>query len=167
MKKLLIGMFFLGLTNLVYPQNSFDGTEVVKLENITLSPINTDYWYQVKEGTTCERVLNLESMAARFDLKRSKFYQGAGPEYRITFRQSEGKIQATYDDQGNMLHSYERFNDIAFPVTVRNRVYLMYPGWKMASNTYVVSYYRNKEVEKSYKVRLEKGNLRKEVKIGS
>ncbi len=167
MKKLLFGMFVLGLTNLVYPQNAFDGTEIVKLENITVSPINTDYWTEVKEGTVSERVLKLENMAARFDLRRSKFYQGAGPEYRVTFRQPNGKILATYDDQGKMLHSYERFTDIAIPITIRNRVYLMHPGWKMAGNSYVVSYYKNKEAEKRYKVRLEKGNLKKEVKIGS
>lgn len=165
MKKLLIGAMILGLASLAYPQSSTAGPEEVELGGVTVSPFNLDYLYKVKEGTVAPKVLKLQHEVASFDIKTSDLYKGSSKTYRFTFEQSDGRISATFDGQGKIMHSYERFRNVIFPMSVRNSIYKEYPGWFIQNNTYIVSYSQDGKLNKTYKVRIGKGNLQKKLKI--
>ncbi len=166
MKKLLIGIYILGLTNLAYSQYLNGGLEV-ELEGITVTPLNIDYLHKVKEGTISKKVLNLENMAAEYDITKSPLFNNHIPYYNINFTQPNGQILATYDGRGKLVRSFERFKNIAFPIPVRNSIYRAYPGWTVKGNTYLVSYYHNKDLKKVYRVQLGKDGLKKKLKIDS
>ncbi len=165
MKKLMIGLAILSLTNLVYPQNSNGGSEVL-LEGVTVSP-NMHYLSKVSNGTLSKRVLDLENMAARYDITKYPLFDNSDRNYTIVFKQSKGFILATFDKDGNIIKSYERFKDIAVPVSVRNYIGQNYPGWIHQGNSYLVTYSGKQDVKKIYKVEIEKGNLQKKIRIGS
>jgi hypothetical protein len=166
MKKLFIGIFILGLTNLAYSQSSKSVLEV-ELDGITVTPLNIDYFHKVKEGTISENVLNLENMAATFDITKSPLFNNHIPYYEVNFTQPYGQILATYDGHGKLVRSYERFKNIPFPVPVRNSIYRAYPGWTVKGNTYLVSYYHDRDLKKVYRVQIGKGSLKKNLKIDS
>ena len=164
MKKVLIGLCFLGFANLVHPQESDRGQKEIKLEGVSVSPINIDYLLHVHDNAVAERVLNLQHKVASFDLTKWPQYAGPGT-YEMTFKQPEGKILAVFGRNGKIVQSYERFKNIIFPIAVRNGIYREYPGWTIENNTYVVWYTENRDAKKIFKVRLSKGELKKRIKI--
>ncbi len=86
-------------------------------------------------------------------------------EYLVTFNTRKGFLEALYSNKGDLVTTYQRFQDIVLPPAVRNELYSQNKGWTMISNKYIASgrgYEVNKEV---YKIRLENGNKKKTVKI--
>ncbi|SDM00435.1 hypothetical protein [Kriegella aquimaris] len=165
MKKLIIGIFFLSLASLVYPQDPCRESREVVLEGVTISPINIDYLNKVIDNTTAKRVFDLQAQAASFNLLNSRYFKGKGGLYWVTFKQHGGLIFTTFDDKGKILRSNESFKDILFPKAILKSIYRAHPGWTMSSNEYLVSYSHGKDVKKSYKVLLSKGNLKKRILI--
>ncbi len=165
MKKLLTGLVILGLTNLAYPQNSNDGSTFL-LEGVTVSP-NMLYLSSVSSGTHSKRVWDLENFAARYDITKSPLFDNSDRNYTISFKQSKGLILATYDKNGNIIKTSERFKDIVVPIGVRNYIGKEYPGWVHQGNSYLVSYSGNKNVKKVYKVEIVKQNMQKRIRISS
>lgn len=165
MKKLLIGSMIIGFASLAYPQSSNWDSSEFELKNITLSPLNIDYLFEVGKGTVAQKVLNLEKKVANFDLRTSPAFDGTSKTYEFSFSQPDGMIRATFDKAGKILSSQERFKNILFPKPIRNRIYQAYPGWVIEGNTYVVTYSHDGVIDKMYKVRIGKGNLQKRLKV--
>ena len=185
MKNLVIGLLVIGLTNLGYSQNSIN--EFVKSElegnkslalnsGVTATSFNKDaaatslnvsYLNIVKEETASVHVKFLEDKAARFDVTELPKFDGRSESFKVIFKGNKGSIKATYDRKGNILTSLERFKNIKLPVNVRNSIYKEYPGWSTFGNSYTASYNEGMGVKKVYKVRIGKGNFKKNLKIDS
>jgi hypothetical protein len=165
MKKLLIGMLFLGLTSLSYSQASAEVRKNLKLDGITLMPANLGYLSVVGAGTKSLKILNLQRAAASFDIKKSSIYNRKARYHVFNFDQKEAHIQATYDRDGRIVKSYERFNDVILEPDFRNSIYLKFPGWNIESNKYEVLYSQGKNPRKVYKLKLKKGNDTKRMKF--
>lgn len=86
-------------------------------------------------------------------------------EYLVTFKTSKGFLEALYSDEGEMVSTYQRFQDILLPSAVRNQLYLENKDWTMVSNKYVASGKSDRIDKEVYKIKLENGNKRKTVKI--
>ena len=73
---------------------------------------------------------------------------------------------ATYDKNGKLLRTAERFKNVALPSAVRNAVFSRYPEWNIYKDIYTVNYYHEKSSnsKKVYKLLLEKGDERMRVK---
>ena len=167
MKTLLVGLLFVGFTSLAFAQSNGEVQEV-KLAAVVISPLNVSYLNNVQDKSTPEVVRQLENKAARFDITESPVFDKNFEAYEVIFKESstkEGLIVATYDNEGKILKSYEKFNNVTLPPTVRNAVYKQYPGWSIQSDTYLVSYYSNKNVKKEYKLKIRKDIKKKTLKI--
>lgn len=159
-------MLFLGLTNLVYSQGFGEPVRIIKLGDASEAKvINKEYRHNVQYGTFSSRVLQLENKLAHYDYTKSPF--STSPINRLTFKKGNDFVMATFDARGRILHSLEKFRDIAVPIEVRNRLLSEHPGWTMTSNTYVVRYGPKMQVKKTYKIVLEKDNLRKSIQYVS
>ncbi len=168
MKNLLIGLMVLGLTSLAYPQEGNGGIEEVVLKGVTLSPVmNSTYRNMVQDVHTAATVKHLEDAVASFDITLSPIYSAGAKDYRITFKNSDGKILAIFDGQGKILYSYEKYSDIALPPAVRQAVYKELPQWNLLRNDYSVIYESDKGVNKIFKIQVGKDNLKKNLKIDS
>jgi hypothetical protein len=165
MKKLLIGIFVLGLTNLAYSQSSNGEVAEVKLSNVVVTPLNIDYLKKVHDKTAPAPVIALESKVARYDIRTSPVFDGNFEAYEVVFSKSKGSIIATYDSNGKIVSTYERYKDLTLPPPIRNSIYKEHPGWAIQSDAYLVSYYDNRGVKKLYKAQIRKDNLTKNLKI--
>ncbi len=164
MKKLLIGIFFLGLTSLAYSQGSSEERKQLKLDGITLMPANLGYLSIVGAGTKSLKVLNLQRAAASFDIKKSSTYNRKAGYHVFSFDQKDGHIIATYDRAGRIIKSSERFSDVVLDTGLRNSIYLKYPGWYIEGNKYEVLYSLGKDTKKVYRFKLKKGDQKKRIK---
>lgn len=166
MKNLLIGIFILGFTGLTYSQASSDVFES-ELRGITLVPANSSYFSAVSSGIKARRVIDLQSKVASFDITKSSAYEKEDKVFEFSFKKKEDHIHATYDRNGIIISSQERYKDIFMSQKVRNAVFNAYPGWSVEGNMYVVSYAKGKDTKRVYKVKIVKDNKHKILKLGA
>ncbi len=163
MKKFLIGIMILGLASLGYSQ-AFDAEmEEVKLSDVTITPMNPDYLDKVGESLS-PWVFTLEKRASRYSIKDSTSFI-PGVINRVRFIQRKGELTATYNYNGKILSTRERYSNLVLPPAVRNAVFSDYPDWNMKKNTYHVSYNHKKGAKKVYKVQIRKDGIKKNLKL--
>jgi len=136
-----------------------------ELIEVTVRPLNISYVHAVIDERMPETILELENMAARYNITESPVYDGKLDAYEVTFSQNNGSIIATYDQNGKIIHSIERFKDITLPAFIRNKIYENNLGWTIHSDMYLVSYNCNDRIKKMCKVQLRKDGKRKNIKI--
>lgn len=165
MKKLIIGLLALGLTNLSFSQILNGGIASVELEGVTVSPRNMTYLNEVQDYNTPLKVKVLENKAAQYDIKEEGIFDSEFEAYEVVFKQKSGKIIAIYDQEGNIVSSSEKFKNIRLPEEVRISIFRNHDGWELHSDAYLVSYYLGKDVKKLYKVQIRKGKLKKNLRV--
>lgn len=163
MKTLITGLLVIGLTSLGFSQSG--GIEQVNLSEVDITPLNLTYLNQVQDEDTPTEVKRLENKASRYDITEAPIFDKKFEAYEVIFKDSDGKIVATYDENGKILSSLERFKDVLLPEKVRNSLYKNFPGWALHTDTYLVSYYADHSVKKVYKIQLRKDGKRKNLKV--
>ncbi len=72
---------------------------------------------------------------------------------------------ATYDKDGKILRTAERFSNVVLPPSVRKSVAENYPDWVIAKDVYLVNFHAgSNHISKVYKILLENGDQRKRIK---
>lgn len=152
MKKVILAIFTFGIA---FP--SF--AQVITLPEVEVSAKNYKYLDNVKSSSLPQTVQNFERYAAAYDIKSLDYYEDEYDNYFISFFIPNGKILAAYDNEGNLLRTVEKFENIALPKVVAQAILKKYPGWKVTQNAYLVNYHNKQGVtKKEFKIRLEKGN---------
>jgi len=155
MKKLILGLFTMGLTFPMMAQI----VQTEELEEVTVSPVNYKY---LSDANSMEVVsMPVQTMArkvAAYDVKDADFYQDDYSLYTINFYLPEGRVLAAYDPDGKLLRTAERFENINLPLTVKNAILGRFPNWTMTKNSYLVRYKDGRGSDKIYKIKLENGN---------
>lgn len=161
MKKVIFGLFLMGLTTQAYSQ-------IIKTEQLSeVTVVATNYKYlnnANSEEVASIPVQMLERKVASFDVKSSDFYQDDYDLYNITFFIPEGKILAAYDKDGKIIRTVERFKDINIPAGVRKAVMERFPEWTITKDIYRVNYHEDRGAKKTYKLTLENGDKTLKVK---
>jgi hypothetical protein len=160
MKKVIIGMFIIGLTTQLFAQN----TNIEELPTVVLHNVNYKYLSDVNMEHKASIVEFLQNEVANFNLKNADVYEDEESRYEIYFIIPDGYICANYNYNGEITRTLEKFNNSKLPPTVLKSVINKYPGWSISKNTYSVTYNHGKGVAKSYKMILENGDQRKKVK---
>lgn len=157
MKRILIGLFIFGLTIQTYAQ-------ITELPEIEIVAVNYKYLDAAGDEDVAEPVKLLQREAAAFDLKNSEYYQDEYDTYFISFFIPEGKILASYDRDGKLLRTAEKFKNISLPRAVTEAIAERFPNWTIAEDVYLVNYHEAKGASKRYKILLENGDKRMRVK---
>ena len=165
MRKVMIGMFFLGLTSLTYGQQTEGVAQEVELSVVTVSASNADFLQAVQDHQTPAAARALESMAANFKLKESPIYNRYDEAFEVRFKNSLGSISAVYSNDGDMLSAYERIKNVSPPASLRAEIYQDNPGWTITKSAYLVSYYRGEDAVRKYKAQLSNGKKKKTIKL--
>ena len=163
MKNAIIGLIMLGIAGLGYSQDN--GVQPVELEEVNISPLNLTYLNAVQDHDTPTPAKELENFASRYDITKDPIFDRNFEAYEVIFKETGGRIVATYDQQGKILSSLEKFENIALPAPVRNTIFQNFPGWTVHKDSYLVSYWLDGEVKKIYKVQVRKDNKRKNLKM--
>lgn len=136
-----------------------------ELPPVTVKSLNYKYIRSVYDTNAAQPVKLLERRAASYDVKTDEFYEEDYEDYFIYFYLPRGQVLATYDQDGKLLRTAERFKNVAMPPMVRQSIVRRYPEWSTKKDIYVVNYNGEYDkVKKVYKVVLENGDKRMRVK---
>ena len=158
MKKLIFGLFIMGFTTQIYAQDPIQLPEVHIVHN---------YMYLSAAGSEdlAIPVENLQLKVSDFDVKELDVYSDENDLYDVYFIIPEGKVLASYDKDGNLLSTAERYKDIKLPLAVSKAITKRFPNWAISKNIYLVNYHESGNIRKLYKVTLENGKKRIKVKV--
>ncbi|MCH4553879.1 nicotinate-nucleotide adenylyltransferase [Aestuariibaculum lutulentum] len=158
MKKLIIGLFILGLTIPMHAQDPIQLPTVVIVHN-----------YKYLDATGSEDlavdVEQLELKVSDFNVKELDVYSEDNEFYRVFFIIPKGKILATYDEHSHLIRTAERFQDIDLPIHIKESIAERFPQWTVSKNVYLVNYYEPDNIKKMYKITLENGDKRIRIKV--
>lgn len=160
MKKMVIGAMMLGLASLSHAQNANGEFEVVRLKNVDVTSTNKVYEDKVCSENLPNHVIELERTASRFKIRESMFFDKTSKDFEINFIAENGDLTATYDRNGKILRTSERFKNLTFPFEIRNSIYRKYPDWTIHKDAYLVSYDHVNGAKKVYRAQLRKNGKR-------
>ena len=138
------------------------GQEV--LPEVTVTAVKYKYLSAVDNKELAQPVKMLERKAAEFDIKNSEFYDDEYDEYYISFFIPDGYILATYDKEGKLLRTAEKYKKVALPSTVAQAVAKRFPQWSIPKDVYLVNYQEQRGANKVWKLLLTNGDKRLRVK---
>ncbi|GGD46367.1 hypothetical protein [Muriicola marianensis] len=166
MKQILFSALLLGLSGTGLAQDAKPQVQEISLAAVTVSPIlNHSYRNMAIKGINSEAVVDLEEIAARYNVNESSVYDKSMDAYEIIFKNSKGSILATYDKTGKILTTVERYKDISLPSGVRNTVHSQYPGWELTDNNYLVRFKDGRDIRRVFTVTIVKDGAKKNLKL--
>lgn len=137
----------------------------VLLPEVIVSTTRYKYLSSVDNRELAQPVKLLEHQAAAYDVKNSEFYDDEYDEYYISFYLPSGYILATYDKNGKLLRTAERYKNVALPKVVSASLQEKYPDWAIPKDVYLVTYEEEKGATKVWKLLLKQGDKRLRVKL--
>lgn len=159
MKKLVLGLLALGFTT------QFTFSQVEELPAVSLD-VNEKYLNAVESEVEPIKVRLLEKEVAYFNLKASDFYNEDVPIYKVYFHIPEGRIMAFYNQDGEIINTIEKFQNVDLPESVITALAERYPLWTVSKDRYVVHYNDVTGVTKNeFKVKLKNGDRRLTVNV--
>lgn len=140
--------------------------QVTELKEVELTAVSYKYLNAVDSEDNAIDVKILEEKVATYDVKSSEFYNDEYDIYYVSFYIPDGKILAAYDKDGNLIRTIEKFKNIKIPKLVRESIAKRFPYWAMTEHVYKVNFHEQSQVaRKQYKVRLENGDKKMNVKL--
>ncbi|WP_053992941.1 hypothetical protein [Mangrovimonas sp. TPBH4] len=164
MKKIIIGLMFIGLASQVQAQFE-EGVHGIHLKPVEITTINLNYANKVIDNNAATGIINLQKEVATFDLKASEWYDEESLVFPLKFEYRHGKIFATFNEDGIILRSIEKFKDIALPFAVRSNIKKLYPNWSLKKTSYEVSYHLEEDVERIYYVQIVRDKQKKIISL--
>jgi len=160
MKKLILGLFVLGLTIPAFAQVVREET----LSEVVVYAVNYKYLDNVGDKDIDVDVNLLQRKVANYDLKGSDLYTDEYDVYNVSFFIPDGKIVAAYDKDGRVIRTIEKFKNVKPPSDIIKAVAKRFPGWAFSKDVYLVKYNQDKGAKKVYKFTLENGDKKMKVK---
>jgi hypothetical protein len=167
MKKLVIGLFVLGLSSLGFSQNNNGEVKEVTLKDVVLTNVNFSYLEKVQDKDISDHVILLQNEAAGFDVSGNSEFDGRNEPFKIIYRGSKGYIIAIYDNIGKIIKTREQYKDIKLPVYIMKSVLNQYPKSGLLKVIYTVSYNNQKEIKKTYKIQIISDHKKRNLKINT
>jgi hypothetical protein len=154
----MIGLLFIVWGIQLFAQDTLPGVTVISY--------NYKYLKSINDTNAAQPVKMLQKHSANYDIKSSEFYEEEYDEYIISFNIPKGEILATYDKEGRIIRTAERFKNVGLPPSVREAVSKKYPEWSITKDFYLVNYYADSKnpTKKIYKLLLENGSKRLRIK---
>ncbi|NNC50395.1 MAG: hypothetical protein HKO01_07665 [Flaviramulus sp.] len=168
MKTYLIVFLIIGITSTSIAQEKFNNQSSQELNTVIvkLNSNNSKYLSQVKHKETPIKVEKLQNIVAKFNIEDAKVYNtNYNGTYDVTFDETNSKIVATYNANGEIIESSEEFKNVRLPNTLIKTVLNEYPQWRLVGNTQSVHYKEDKGVTKIYAIDVTDGNKKKTLKF--
>jgi hypothetical protein len=161
MKKLLIGLFAVGLVTQQYAQN----LQTEQINEVFIVATNYKYIDKTSAENVAIPVKELQRKAATYNIKNLDIYEDDYDYYEVSFVIPDGWILASYDRDGKILRTAEKYKEVDLPTPVLQSVSMRYPNWNVTKNIYRVFYHETDGVKKQYKLTLENGDQRMKIKV--
>ncbi|MGY5850149.1 hypothetical protein [Salegentibacter sp. F14] len=150
--------------------------EITELEEarVLLNPVseklsgNTDeFTFSVKEQYTGEFMKNpIEFMMNNFNvLSLIDHIDKDYDTYLVSFRTSQGALNAQFDEQGSLKRHHQSFKDVVLPRKIMADLYRDHKGWAAVGNKYKARGSGDQISKAFYKIKLVRGNQSQTVRI--
>lgn len=151
MKNLFLFLIICGLTTPVFAQ-------IIELDTVAIRPIKYKYIFEVVDDDVDQSVKDLQIKLASFDVTKEEYYDDEYDSYTVSFYIPKGYAVATYDEDGKLLRTIERYKNVKLPLAVSKALVERFPNWKVDKDIYKVSYSEEEwESKKNYKLKLTSG----------
>jgi hypothetical protein len=169
MKKCILGLCLLGLTNLIHAQNEL-AMATTKVDEITTKTSKTTKIKNEQYLTSNTNdvlylaacIMKLQKIAADFDLTKDAIYsKNKTITYDVVFEANENYIKAVFDHSGTILSSEEYYEDVRIPYVLSSQLAEEYPGWAFDKSNCTILYSKKGEATFTYNLKLKKGNKSK------
>ncbi|WP_104733761.1 hypothetical protein [Hanstruepera ponticola] len=173
MKTFVLGIIFLGFTNLMCAQNDVAvldmNTNMYSYDNINNElALNHEYINSISEISISKKILKLQNVIANYNIKTSKVYRTkSNTTYTVKFTEGENRLNAIYDRNGLLLSSQEHYQSIKLPYELSSSLIKENPGWCISEVYCNIQYNKDVNAEIIYKVVLDNGKKKKTVKINA
>ena len=148
MKNLFLFLLVFGLTMPVFSQ-------VIKLDEVIIYPAKYKYLYEVVDDDIDKSVQDLQIKLAKFDVTKEEYYDDEYDSYSVSFYIPKGYAVATYDKDGKLLRTIERYKNVKLQLAVIEALVERFPKWTVEKDIYRVSYSEPKwDSKKTYKLKL-------------
>lgn len=161
MKKLIISLFLVGFVTQQYAQN----LQTEQLNEVFIVATNYKYLDDISAEDVAIPVKELQRRAATYNVKNLDIYQDDYDYYEVSFVIPDGKILASYDKDGKILRTAEKYKKVNLPTPVLKSIAKRFPNWSITKNIYRVFYHETDGVKMKYKLTLENGDQRMKIKV--
>lgn len=161
MRKILLVLMLVGLTNPLMAQDP------IELSEVLIKGANYRYLDAVNYEEAPMPVRFLERQAATFKGEGRDLYVDDFGSYAVEFYIPDGKVVAFYNEDNEVIKTIERYQDVQLPLEVRYAIKTEYPGWTIVKDVYHVRYNANTDVDSRmyYTIKLTNGDKTMRVKI--
>lgn len=135
------------------------------LASIASTGRNQNYLKSVYSASASQHVRQLENEVNNYDIYKENTYAAPNDTYVVKFRNNEGDILATYNGNGQLIKSVEKFNHVRIPQPVLETLQKNFKGWTLHEAGYRVAYLKNKKAKKIYMLQLMKNQHKMNLKI--
>lgn len=169
MKNLILCLLLMGFISIGHSQIVLKETKVefipysLKVDPITNSvavKISESYYGEFHEDP-------LAFIEGHFDIDRfvkENADQGFD-SYNVTFKTSKGNVMANYDNEGELVSTYQRFKNVDLPDDVKLELLQQYRHAQILKNSHVVTSKKWMIDKEFYKVKIRDGDKVRRMKI--
>ena len=151
MKKLFLFLLVYGLAMPGFAQ-------IIELDEVIIYPVKYKYIYEVVDDDIDQSVKDLQFKLGTFDVTKEEVYSDEYDSSSVSFYIPKGYAVATYDKDGKLLRTIERYKNVKLPLAVSKALVKRFPNWVVDKDIYKVSYSEPKwESKKIYKLKLTNG----------
>ncbi|MGJ8592970.1 MAG: hypothetical protein ACSHXF_10500 [Aquaticitalea sp.] len=171
MKTFVVGLIFLGFTNLMNSQNEIASVDVNLNEYakpVKNTLVNSNYYYSFDSKISSGRIRNFQNLVANYDIKMSSIYSAdSQSNYTIVFEEGLNQIKAEYNQDGKIVQCSEVFKNIKLPLNISSDIAKKYPGWEFKEVVCNITYVSGEHQTVMYKVEIQNDTKRKHLKINA
>ncbi len=135
----------------------YSNSQTVELPETIIS-INSDYLNSVDTENSCSYVQKLEQALLNYDHSElSDLYDSDNDIYKVIFKLPEGKIIASFNKDGKIVKTLEKYNNIRLPLSVTQAITEKYPNYAIVEDVYVVKFHCDVDaIQQEYTVKIKK-----------
>ncbi|MEO1012590.1 MAG: hypothetical protein AAFX53_14890 [Bacteroidota bacterium] len=164
MKKVVSTLIVLGMFQVVFSQGDFDKSLEFGFPVVS----NLTYLSEVSLAETPNVVRKLQLKAATFPIRNVDGYErDESDSFVVVHKASNGGIIVNYDTHGEILRTWERFQNVSLPKPIRELLAKKYKGWKIRENRYRGSFAHGKAAKALYRIKLVKGKKTKKIELNA
>ena len=132
--------------------------QIIELDEVIIYPVKYKYIYEVVDDDIDQSVKDLQVKLGEFDVTKEEYYNDEYDSYNVSFYIPKGYAVATYDKDGKLLRTIERYKNVKLPLAVSEALAERFPKWTVDKDIYKVSYSEPEwESKKTYKLKLTNG----------
>ena len=113
MKNLILLILAWGLTTPIFAQ-------IIVLDEVVISPVKYKYIYEVIDDDVDQSVKDLQEKLGKFDVTKEEYFNDEYDTYDVSFYIPKGYAVATYDKEGNLLRTIERYKNVKTSVCCKS-----------------------------------------------